>query len=289
MDIVVGVGYVGGRLLASLPRGARLGLSRTAARDDVRMLNLDDVAIAPIDIPGDFTVTYTVPPSRSHDEDRRLARFLEALPRPPGRFVYLSSTGVYGDRAGQRVDETTAPNPESGRARRRADAESKLMAYSAAHPTALVVLRVPGIYGPGRLGTDRIAGGVPVLAETDANPGNRIHVDDLVTACRAALGHDVPAGVYNLGDGDERSSTWFSTEVARQLGLPPPPTVSRSEAARTFSARRLSFLGESRRVDVTKMKSVLGVAPRYADAAEGIRASIAEEQRAREPRQTRPA
>lgn len=282
MNVVVGVGYVGRRLLDALPRDARLGLSRSPGRDDVRPLNLDDGGLTAIEAPRQYSIAYTVPPSRNHDHDIRLARLLDALPYPPGRFVYLSTTGVYGDCGGQRVDETAAVNPQSDRAKRRVDAEQKLARYCARHATSLIVLRVPGIYGPGRLGTERIERGDPILSDADANPGNRIHVDDLVAGCVAALSADVPPGIYNLGDGDERSSTWFSQEVARQLGLEPPPTISRSAAERRFSARRLSFLGESRRVDVSKMRSVLGVTPRYADAADGIRASIAEEQRDRD-------
>lgn len=283
MNVVVGVGYVGRRLLDALPATARCGLGRSAARDDSRLLDLDDSTTAPLVFPDGFTVTYTVPPSRDRQEDLRLARFLAALAQAPRRFVYLSTTGVYGDRQGRRVDESSAVKPESARAKRRVDAEEQLGRYCSRHSTSLVILRVPGIYGPGRVGSDRVLGGAPVLDEADANPGNRIHVDDLVACCVAALGDDVPAGVYNLGDGDERSSTWFAGEVARQLGVAPPPTVSRDQAARTFSATRLSFLGESRRVDTTRMTTVLGVTPRYGDAADGIAASIAEERRNGKP------
>lgn len=277
MNVVVGVGYVGRRLFESLPRDARIGLSRSAGGEDVRTLNLDDTQVAAIDVPATYTITYTVPPSRRDAADVRLARFLAALPHPPERFVYLSTTGVYGDCAGRLVDENDATNPQSDRAIRRVDAERQLVAWCGDRSTRLIVLRVPGIYGPGRLGTDRIENGEPVLDESDANPGTRIHVDDLVTCCTRALDPGVPAGIYNLGDGDERSSTWFAIEVARQLGLEPPPTVSRSEAEQTFSKTRLSFLAESRRIDITKMQSVLGVRPRYADAADGIQASIAAE------------
>lgn len=277
MHVVVGVGYVGRRLLDALPPASRLGLSRSAGRGDVRTLDLDESPVATIDLPVDATITYTVPPSRRHAEDLRLARFLDGLSNPPLRFVYLSTTGVYGDCGGRRVDENGPVNPQSERAKRRVDAEEKLAAYCARASTPLVVLRVPGIYGPGRLGADRIESGRPVLDEADANPGNRIHVDDLVASCLAALDAGVPSGIYNLGDGDERSSTWFAGEVAEQLGLEPPPTVSLGEAERRFPARRLSFLAESRRVDTSKMRSVLGVKPRYADAAQGIRASIAED------------
>ena len=192
----------------------------------------------------------------------------------PQRFVYLSTTGVYGNRDAALVDETSEPHPESVQAQRRLAAETLLQDWSRERGTTPIILRVPGIYGPGRLGLDRIRAGTPVLDEEDANPGNRIHVDDLVTCCIAALSPDVPGGVYNVGDGDTRSTTWFTNEVARQATLPPPPTVSREEAERTFSPLRLSFLRESRIVDITKMRSTLGVHPKYTNPADGIAASL---------------
>jgi nucleoside-diphosphate-sugar epimerase len=200
------------------------------------------------------------------------------LPHAPARLVYLSTTGIYGNRNGERVNETSEPHPESARAERRLAAERILAEWCIGRHTTALVLRVPGIYGPGRLGTDSIRASMPVLEEKDANPGNRIHVDDLATCCIAALSPDVRDGVYNVGDGDHRSGTWFTNEVARQAGLPPPPTISLAEARKTFSPMRLSFLRESRIVDTTKMREVLGVIPKYADAADGIAASLAEEE-----------
>ena len=82
------------------------------------------------------------------------------------------------------------------------------------------------------------------------------------------------AGIYNVGDGDHRSATWFASEVARQFGLEAPPVISREQAEREFSPMRLSFLGESRRIDTTKMRNELGVTPLYEDAADGIAASL---------------
>ncbi len=116
---------------------------------------------------------------------------------------------------------------------------------------------------------------MPVLREEDATPGNRIHVDDLAACCVAALAPAIPAGLYNVGDNDHRSSTWFTGEVARQAGLPPPREISRAQAEREFSVQRMSFLRESRVVDTAKMRDVLGVTPRYANPEDGIRASLA--------------
>ncbi len=273
ITLFVGAGYTGARVIERQPDAIALGRSRSG---DER-LDLDRDEELRIALPERYAVIYSVPPADDQPGDPRLARFLALLPRPPARIVYLSTTGVYGDRDGARVDEKTKPRPESARAERRVAAERMLAEWCTGRDTTVVVLRVPGIYGPGRLGTDRIRTAMPVLEEKDANPGNRIHVDDLATCCIAALSPDVPDGIYNVGDGDHRSGSWFTNEVARQAGLPPPPAISLDEAQKSFSPMRLSFLRESRIVDTTKMREVLGVTPKYANPADGIAASLKEE------------
>ena len=273
ITLFVGAGYTGARVLSRLPDAIALGRSR--AGDERLDLDRDDSLR--ITLPERYTTIYSVPPADDQPGDPRLGRFLALLPHPPARIVYLSTTGVYGNRDGERVDETSRPRPESARAERRLAAEEMLAEWCTGRDTTAVVLRVPGIYGPGRLGTERIQAAMPVIEEKDANPGNRIHVDDLATCCIAGLSPDVPDGIYNVGDGDHRSGTWFTNEVARQAGLPPPPAISIAEARQTFSPMRLSFLRESRIVDTTKMRKVLGVTPKYANAADGIAASLEEE------------
>jgi nucleoside-diphosphate-sugar epimerase len=273
ITLFVGAGYTGARVLRQLPDAVALGRSRPG---DER-LDLDHDERLQLELPEEYAVIYSVPPAPDQPGDPRLGRFLAMLPHAPARLVYLSTTGVYGNRDGERVDETSEARPESARAERRLAAERMLAEWCTGRQTTAVVLRVPGIYGPGRLGTDSIRSGMPVLEEKDANPGNRIHVDDLATCCIAALAPGVPDGIYNVGDGDHRSGTWFTNEVARQAGLPPPPTISLAEAKKTFSPMRLSFLRESRVVDTKKMREVLGVLPKYADAADGIAAALAEE------------
>lgn len=272
--LVVGTGYTGARLLRRLPSDRALGLSRSPPADAggrrVAIADLD-APLGALTLPDSYDVVYTVPPATGGDTDRRLDRLLAALEPPPGRFVYLSTTGVYGDRGGAVVDESVEAVPRSDRARRRLAAETALGRHCG---KAVVILRVPGIYGPDRLMIDRIRAHSPLIQESEANPGNRIHVDDLVAACLAALNPEVPPGVYNLGDGDHRSATWFADRVAACLGLDAPPRISRAEAAASFSARRLSFLSESRRIDASRMREVLGVSLRYADPEAGIRASL---------------
>lgn len=271
--LLAGAGYTGRRVLTMLPSNAVAALSRSQVDTDRRLFSfdLDSASDLPLELPSRYGVIYTVPPA-GEPPDARLRNFLALV--SPARFVYISTTGVYGDHGGRSVTETSALNPSNPQAASRVAAEALLEDWSRQNDVELVILRVPGIYGPGRLGTERIRSGAPVIAEDDANPGNRIHVDDLARCCVAALDEDVPDGVYNVGDGDNRSSTEFTNEVARQLSLPAPPQISRAEAERQFSRQRMAFLSDSRVVDTTKMRDVLGVIPRYTNPEDGIRASL---------------
>ena len=95
----------------------------------------------------DYNIVYTVPPARLPIGD-----FLASLESNPARFVYLSTTGVYGDCGGKLIDEATPVAPETERAEQRVAAEDTLRDWSQHENVELVVMRVPGIYGPGRLG-----------------------------------------------------------------------------------------------------------------------------------------
>ncbi len=276
--LVAGAGYTGRRVLDRLP-GA-MGLSRSADHERAVKMDIDRDTALPVELADDWTLLYTVPPATESDGDPRLEHFLRALPSAPSRIVYLSTTGVYGDRGGAVVDESVIPSPATGRAQRRVRAEMLLVIWGRERGSELVILRVPGIYGPGRLGVQRIRQHIPVIEESDANPGNRIHVDDLAECCIRAMDPAVPEGIYNVGDGDDRSSTWFAGEVARQAGLDAPPVISRREAEKTFSAARLSFLRESRRIDTTRMSELLRPQMKYADPVDGIGASLREESEA---------
>lgn len=260
--VVAGTGYTGRRVLAQLPAADALGLNRSplATERPFEIVDFDSLATLNAPLPARYAVLYTCPPDDA--DDSRLGRFLAALPHAPARFVYISTTGVYGDCRGAVVTEATPVNPDNRLSRPRVAAEQRLTAWAREHDGDLVILRVPGIYGPGRLGIERIRAGEACLDEEDASPGNRIHVDDLVSCCLAALAADTPAGIYNVGDGDHRSATWFAGEVARQAGLAAPRTIGREQAEREFSPMRLAFLGASRRVDTRKMREVLGVTPR---------------------------
>ena len=205
-----------------------------------------------------------------------MARFLRALTGRPDVVVYLSTSGVYGDHGGAGVNEETPAAPASDRSRRRLDAENRLRRWGAGAGVPVRILRVPGIYGPGRLPLERLRRGEPFLAPDPARPGNRIHVDDLVGACLAACDYRGEKEVFNVGDGDPTDTGTFNRLLAREAGLAPPPTRTLEEMLAAASPMGREFLSESRRLDVRRMREVLGYVPRYPDAVTGIRACLAE-------------
>jgi nucleoside-diphosphate-sugar epimerase len=284
--LIVGAGYTGLRLARRLqPRWRVIALARSkaaasrlsAAGLEVLRADLDGkLAAGALSVADGASIAYLVPPPEGAAKDPRLACFLGALGEArPSAFLYVSTTGVYGDTDGEVVTEDSPVAPTSDRGRRRAAAERIASEYCSARGIRCVVLRVPGIYGPGRLPLDRLRRGEPALRLEDAGPGNRIHVDDLVTACVAALERPVQ-GIFNVTDGDHSSTTEFVQRTAALAGLPPPPLVALAEARGRISPGMLSFLVESRRVDNRRMREELGVEPRYASLDAGIAASLEE-------------
>lgn len=283
--LIAGCGYVGQRLAARLRERFEITAlvrsnDKAAAleRQGLKSVVIDlDRVRAGASIPERLdqeAIVYLAPPPAAGESDLRLDRFLHLAIVPPKTFVYVSTTGVYGDTRGGLVDESTPVMPLTERARRRVSAEEMTRVWCHERRVRRVVLRVPGIYGPERLPLDRLRKSEPVVRAEDAGITNRIHVDDLVRACEAAIENKEARGVYNVTDGNSISSTEFIDLVAQLTGLPRPPRVSMEEAQLTFSPERLSFLNESRRVSNDRMLKHLGVKLRYADVEAGIRASL---------------
>jgi nucleoside-diphosphate-sugar epimerase len=219
-------------------------------------------------------VLHCAPPPPVGYSDTRTANLLIALERTrilPSRFVYVGTSGVYGDCSGALVDETRLPNPQSARARRRADAESRLALWCKSHSIALVVLRAPGIYAADRLPLERLRAGTPALRDADDVYSNHIHADDLAAICARALEEDAPAGTYNASDDSQmKMGDWFDL-VADRAGLQRPPRIARAEAAGRLPAELLSFMSESRRLGNARLKQALGIRLRYPTVREGLK------------------
>ena len=217
---------------------------------------------------------HCAPPPDRGAADTRTANLLAALEKGrilPARIVYVSTSGVYGDCAGARVDEARPPAPKTERARRRLDAETQLAQWAGKRGVALVVLRVPGIYAAERLPLERLRALTPVLRSEDDVYTSHVHAEDLAAIVCRAFDDGAPAGVYNAADDTEmKMGDWFDL-VADTYALPRPPRIPKELARDRIPAGLLSFMQESRRLDNTRLKNVLGVRLRYPTVYEGLR------------------
>ena len=237
--------------------------------------DLDDAASL-VHLPLQNTLLfYFAPPPSTGATDPRLRTVLAAITaeNQPIKIVYISTSGVYGDCQGAWVTEDTPAHPRSERGARRLDAEVALQDWQRGTGVPVVILRVPGIYGPGRLPIERIKQGLPVIREEEAPYSNRIHADDLARICIAAARYgdsSETAQIYNVSDGHPTSMTDYFNKAADLLGLPRPPAVSMAEAQMLLTPGMLSFIEESRRIDNRKMREKLGVDLLYPTLASGL-------------------
>jgi len=282
---IVGCGDIGSRLArVCMAQGDQVtGWVRTeASRKRLEGLGIPVVAV---DLDHDRSVLpelqghrvyYFAPPPSLGCEDTRVARLLEQIQESgsPRRVVYLSTTGVYGDCHGEWVDETRPPAPQVDRARRRLDAELRWRRWSETTGGELVILRVAGIYGPGKLPVKRLQSGQPMVGEADSPITNHIHALDLVRVCLAAMQHGGNGEVYNVSDGRPGSMTGYFNQVADYLQLPRPPVISRAQAEQRLSPGMLSYLGESRRLSNRKLLEQLQIELLYPSLAEGLPACL---------------
>ena len=257
--VIFGLGYTASRLATALEaRGWEVvstGRAGTLAFDDegnVRVALADSEA-----------VLSSVPPG-GEGTDPVLERYGAVL---GGKWLgYLSSTGVYGDTGGAWVDESAALAGFGGHGRRtaRAEADAQWLALGAR------VLRLPGIYGPGRSAFERVLEGTVHRIDLPGQVFSRVHVDDIVSGALLALG--APAGAYNLADDQPASQNAVIEHACRLLGRDPPPLLSLEKAALSPVAR--AFYAENRRVANGKAKRLMGWRPAYPSFREGLAALL---------------
>ena len=192
------------------------------------------------------------------------------LPQRLRRAVYISTSGVYGDYAGQWIDESSPLKTQSQRALRRVDAEKQLRDWAGRHGVRLSILRSPGIYAANRLPLERIARGEPVLHSDEDSYSNHIHADDLAHALCLALFRGLPLRTYNIVDDEPHKMGDYFDQVADAMQLPRPPRISRIEAQTRLSPALLSYLNESRRIGNARAKNELKLQLRYPNTAAGL-------------------
>ncbi|MBK9161025.1 MAG: SDR family oxidoreductase [Nitrosomonadales bacterium] len=220
-------------------------------------------------------VLHFAPPPDSGTRDPRTCNLLSALSRGklPGRLIYISTSGVYGDCAGERVGETRPPNARNPRAQRRIDAERQVRDWARRNGVNAAILRVPGIYAADRLPLERLRAAAPAIVPEEDSYTNRIHADDLARIAVAALRRGKACRIYHASDDSTLKMGDYFDAVADAFGLPRPPRLPRARVEQAVSPMMWSFMNESRRLDNRRMKRELQVKLRYPTLADTLTVS----------------
>ncbi|WP_424957176.1 SDR family oxidoreductase [Hyphomicrobium sp. 1Nfss2.1] len=207
------------------------------------------------------------PVLRHHGDDLRRAASLQWI-------GYLSTIGVYGDRNGGWVDETSATDATSVRGRQRVAAEASWLALGQTLNVPTQIFRLAGIYGVGRSAIDKLREGTAHRIIKPDQVFNRIHVDDIArTVCAAMVGPTM-SQVYNVTDDEPAPPQDVVTYAAELLGVAPPPEVPYADAQLSPMAR--SFYADNKRASNARLHQELGVTLKFPTYREGLRAILAE-------------
>ncbi len=228
-----------------------------------------------------FSELQTIPESVTHivisappsdDGDPVLLRFKDELINRAKTFewvAYLSTTGVYGDRSGEWVDEDSALQPNTDRGQRRVDAEA---AWQQIVDLPLHIFRLAGIYGLGRNAFESLKSGKAQRVIKQGQIFSRIHVEDIAGALLASINSPNPGRIYNLADDEPCPPQDVIAYAAELLGLPIPPDVPFEDAK--LSAMAKSFYADSKRVSNARVKNELGYVLKYPNYRIGLRALL---------------
>ena len=291
--LIVGCGDVGLRVARHLSRGTRvLALTSSPQRaPELRARGITPL-VGNLDAPGSLRrlagladrVLHLAPPASDAGpewwRDLRTQALLRALRlrSAPWALVYASTSGVYGDCAGERVAEARRVQPHTPRAQRRVDAERQVRFFGRGNGVRASILRIPGIYAADREGgtpRERLQKGTAVLRAEDDVYTNHVHADDLARMLVAALWRGAPQRIYNASDDSELKMGDYFDLAADLYGMQRPPRLPRSTAQEQLPLMLLSFMGESRRLDNTRIKGELRVRLRYPHVRDGLQAAPA--------------
>ena len=282
---IFGLGYVGQHLAHSL---AKDGWQITGTtRDPARL--------APL-VPADWTIlpfNHDRPVQALEDHlakathllttisaiggfDPVLAQHKAEVSRFTGWSGYVSATSVYPDQKEGFVDESVPAAPATKRGQARLEAEQGWQAACQAE-----ILRVAGIYGPGRNALRALLDGTARIIEKDGQMSNRIHLSDITSIITAAMAKPRPGRITNLCDHEPAAQGDVVRYAASLLQVPPPEPIAFEDADLTPMAR--SFYVSNRQLRSAIVGPELGVTLQYPTYREGLRALLESEIKATKP------
>lgn len=281
--LIFGGGWLGRAAAAEAIR--RGGRAVATSRDPDRRAELEAAGIAALDPANEdalarvvaeaSAILITAPPEGSGCPGlRALIPALTTSGAYPDWIGYVSSTAVYGDRAGGWAFEDDALNAASLEGARRVRAERDWLDAGRGMGLTVQVFRLPALYGPGRSPLDRLRDGTARIVRKPGQVFNRIHVDDAVAGLFASMARPNPGRAYTLCDDEPAPADAVMIGAAARLGLPSPPEVDLDDPSVSEAMRR--FYRDSKRLSNARAKAELGWRPRYPTWREGLEALVAD-------------
>jgi nucleoside-diphosphate-sugar epimerase len=274
-----GVGYCARRLIQREPWIEASGTARTVEsvaalrRDGIEAYQFDGAEADPGLEPAlekAEAIVVSIPPREG--AGAALERFGAAIAAAPAlrRIVYYSTIGVYGDHGGEWVDETSAMRTRTARGLARIGDEARWTAAARARGAEADMLRLAGIYGPGRNALINLRRGEARRIVKSGQVFNRAHVDDIAGISHLVLTRDLKGRIWNVADDEPAPPQEVIAYGAGLLGLKPPPEEPLDQARLSPMARE--FYADNKRVSIAKAKAELGFAPAYPTYREGLKA-----------------
>ena len=218
-------------------------------------------------------VVYLVPPQKNGVTDQVINNFLKHIQKRKHikKIIYISTSGVYGDKNDMEVDENSSLQPLTDRAKRRVNAEKQVI-ESNLHYT---ILRVPGIYGYGRLPIDRINQRLPLINLKICKHTNLIHAKDLAKIIVSSVENKKTINkIINVSDGTAIKSTQYYLYIYDALKKTYPEFIDYEVAEKLYDEKRKSFIKESRKLDTSLMNKIFPDIIEFKDLREGIKQSL---------------
>jgi nucleoside-diphosphate-sugar epimerase len=214
-------------------------------------------------------VVLSIPPDERGDPAFNLHRQSLDAARDLEWIGYFSTVGVYGDFGGRWIDETAPTRPVNRRSMLRVKVENQWRTYAEQRGVPLLILRLAGIYGPGRSAFDKLRDGTARRIVKPNQVFNRIHVDDIGRITQLAAQRSL-GGTFNLADNEPAPPQDLVTYAANLMAIVPPPEVPFDTAEMTPMAR--SFYSDNKRVSNATIKRALGIELSYPTYREGLEA-----------------
>ena len=234
-------------------------------------ISKDDLLLRDL-LDNNAVIVYLAAPQKDGYTDTTLNNFLSKIQKKKVRkIIYVSTSGVYGDKKDKMVDEKASLEPITDRAKRRVDAENQIQRSLIKY----TILRVPGIYGPNRLPIQRIKEQLPLIKSNICKHTNLIHAQDLSDIIINCISNDKTDNIImNVSDGTPIKTTSYYLKIYDALKIEYPLFIDYTEANDIYDEKRKSFINESRMLDVSLMDKVMPGIIRFKNVIDGIRDSL---------------